>query len=1076
MTNNFDDDMELNEELSALDELEENETNLLPEILYVEVRKSKSIKLIPLAFTVEDNLAPVTVEGLTLAWTNVALGTLAKIKKAASSQGNSTSKNLPYASLRGLLEVGLNNAARIQSNLGLSSSDLQYKSEKDPDPFAYLTSENGENIEDIRRALRPILNDWITNYLKPFAESSEVSSEIIDELEDLHERGELLKITLLPSQVLPWKWSEKTGTTQARKDYDYRVLVDYVARLIAGQEIFQGLGAMKRVISSGGNLRTGISELITNPIKLPKHKGLFSLVLRLEVITYPSLHQPLLKIDVSKRRWLRELKSPRFKLGNISGFVFAEDYSDSPLETLRERAFSYTVLCQKEKQGENKNWHWIIDKDFEALRRKLHLPMKTLNGQNIDGQAIAVGRASTKDCQVMLTYRNGLQESKHGIEAGVPEIDKLEAFEASAKILEPIGFKPFDNYLRPKFQRGESHKLDDTASRMINLPTLLGAVLESLEKGDGFDLTPNYLESFKDDELNSLLNNNFDIRLDNIWGSRKALEFGNSKSLNQVNELKVLIQANQEAMGRLYPNERPLLVILYEEKLQIEVKLLQAIIRALWGGAVELMANRLPENTHGQREILPDANLSAKERSHRRIEAWEPIVKQLALRKQRTFCLVMAREWYPENRPDDRVNKPSTRQALAKIAGSCVQFLLPIQTNKEKKILKIDDFFHRLQAALKDLTSAHSGRIDRIKEKVDQWLPQENKPKEIIGITIVRKQKGRVRGRIENTFLPVAMRLKVDTGECELCCAYEQGNNLQISPWTKFPDAIAFISQISPVKLADKQEVRQTRFMEFVNQVISNSVADGNNPLVMIDSSNCVQLWPWLADARMNADQINLGQQYERMQEEWKGARLIRIRQDLAPGIIDKKVRELAETSLQDTRTKKELTSTYEIPSASSAMGLFRLSVTNQTGCVAYLSVRNNKPGKSRGQSCYRSTEINIPVKKPDDSKPDDSKQKVKNQAGLEVYQLGTRPPFVGQYPTPNPLEIVVTLRQPNDDPDRLAALVESLRYSFGHYSDWTTLPAPLFFERVVRDYISEFAIEEEMAEAESELEENGED
>ncbi|MHC5731064.1 MAG: RNaseH domain-containing protein, partial [Nostoc sp.] len=78
--------------------------------------------------------------------------------------------------------------------------------------------------------------------------------------------------------------------------------------------------------------------------------------------------------------------------------------------------------------------------------------------------------------------------------------------------------------------------------------------------------------------------------------------------------------------------------------------------------------------------------------------------------------------------------------------------------------------------------------------------------------------------------------------------------------------------------------------------------------------------------------------------------------------------------------------------------------------------------------------------------------------------------PFLDQWPTPNPLEIVVTLRQPQDDPDCIASLVESLRYSFGHYSEWTVLPAPLFFERVVRDYISEFAIEDEDTEVEVEL------
>jgi hypothetical protein len=954
---------------------------------------------------------------------------------------------------------------------------LNYKSVKEPEPFAYL---NSESTQDIQKALRPIINEWITNFLKPFSEKEDGLLEVIDRLEDLQDGKELLTITPSESQVLPWKWSEATGTAQARKTYDYRVLVDYAARAIAGKEIFQGLGTMKRVISSSGSLTTGTAELITDPITLPDTTGKFSLVVSLEVITYPSLHQPLLKIDVSKRRWFSRLKPARYNSGNISGFVFSDDYSD--------RTFRYTVLSRSEKQDKNqqdkkKNWFWAIDKDFEALRGKLKLPLKTPNGQNIDGSQIALGQASTERCQVMLTYRHGLQEGKHEIDAGVPEIDKLEAFEAIAKILEPIGFKAFDNYSPVKFKRGESHKLDDAASRMINLPTLLGAALEILEKGDCSDFTPKYIESFEDNELNSLLTKHLDITLENIWGGRKALKF-NSKSLNQTDELKVLIQANREAMRRLYPNEKLLLAIFYEEHLQIEIKLLQAIIRVLWGGAIELMPVRLPVNTHGPKESLPGANLTAKERLRHRIEAWESIVKQLALRQQRTFCLVMAREWYLDNKHDDSVNKPSSRQALAQIAGSCVQFLLPIETTKEKNILNLANFSHRVQAALKDLLYAHSGRIDDVKEKVEKWLkdiPAEARPKEIIGITIVRKQKGRDRGFIDNTFLPVAMRIKVETGECELCSAYEKGNSLQISPWSKFSDAIAFISQISPVKLATDKKGREISFMKFVKQIISNSVDEGNQPLVMIDSSNCAQLWRWLTDARMNANQINFETQsgsplYEHMEQEWKGARLIRIRQDLAPGIIDKKVRYFAETFLEDSRTKEELNSNLEIPSASSAMKLFRLNPTqenseiHQTGCVAYLSVgRKTLHQESRGQSSYGETQISTVFKI---QKEDGSLEKVLNKAGLEVHKIGSRPPFIGQLPTPNPLEIVITLRQENDDPHRLASLVESLRYSFGHYSDWSSLPAPLFFERVVRDYISDFAIvEDEETEEESDLE-----
>ncbi len=1076
MNSNFSDNFDLNEDFSelyeeslVLDEDELTKITSLSETFYIPLsRHPKFLKRYPLAFTVTDNLSPVIVEGFTLAWTKKSLAILAAIQKGNLPDGHTNVKNLPYASLRGLLEVGLENVARIQSNLGLSKYALNAKNSNEPEPFAYI---NGGTEAEIKKAICSILNDWITNFIKPFADKAKISTEIFERLEDLLEEGELLQISPLKSHTLPWDWSKETGTTLPKDKHAYRMLADFVARQIAGHEIFQGLGSMKRIISSSGIFTSGMAELITTPIE-----GKYSLVVRLEVVTYPSLHQPLLKIDVSKRRWLSQLKSPSFDRNDISGFIFSEDYPD--------RAFSFKIICHQDK---NKNWRWVTDKDFEALRRELKLPTKTLDGKDIDGQEIAFGKASTEKCQVMLTYRDGLQDNseqdedsseEYGIEKGVPEIDKLEAFEEITKILKSVKLKPFDSYTPVK----SNHKLDDTASRMINLPTLLGAVLEVLETnsnsnhGSGF--TQKNLDKLDDSSLNSLLKKHFDISLEAVDGGRKALKFSKPKSPEQTQQLQAIIQANQAAMRRLYPNERLLLIIFYEDGLETEVKLLKAIIPLLWGGTLEVLFNRLPANTHGSRESLPGNKLKAKERSKLRVEAWEPITQQIKNRRQRTFCLILAPKFYldPSDQKaakrDDKVNKPSTRQALAAKAGACVQFLEPMAKTLTTKRFKLGNFFHRLQAALKDLLSAHSGRIDGVQEKVDKYLediPPEARPKEILGITVVRKQRGRVRGLIENTFLAVAMRLKVDTGKCELCCAYERGNRLEISPWKDFPDAIAFIAQLSPIKLASEVRERKTRFMEFVKQIVSNSVEEEAQPLVIIDSSNCVQLWPWLADTKMDANQIDLGQQYQWMQQEWQGARLIRVRQDLAPGIIDKKVRQFAETSLEDTRTIKELkklSPSLEIPSASSSTGLFRITEANQTGCVAYLSVGNKMLHQySRGQSCYAKTLINTPAEK-----ADGSKEKVYNKAGLVVQQVATRSPFFGHWPTPNPLEVVVTLRQPGDNPDSLALLVESLRYSFGHYRDWTVLPAPLFFERVVRDYISEFALEDEDTEAESDL------
>ena len=209
------------------------------------------------------------------------------------------------------------------------------------------------------------------------------------------------------------------------------------------------------------------------------------------------------------------------------------------------------------------------------------------------------------------------------------------------------------------------------------------------------------------------------------------------------------------------------------------------------------------------------------------------------------------------------------------------------------------------------------------------------------------------------------------------------------------------------------------------------------------------------------------------MQDTWLGARIIRIRQALAPNIIEDKIQSLVQTFLEDTRQKHLLPADLNLSTPSSQItNLFRLEATNQTGCVAYLSLRHDGTHrKKRGLSCYRETQVARPLKIRKKNK--NEWKQVLNKAGDKLHTLEILQPCVDKWSNPNPLEIVVTLRQEGDNPDRLAALVESLRCGFGHYSGWTTLPALLFFERVVRDYISAFTLEDD---EEVELEVESED
>lgn len=592
-----------------------DETALSSPLLYVSLGRERA-RLVPLAFTMPDDVPPIPVNGLKIAWTNEALATFAKMQRDIGSNNSAFVKNMPYAWLRGLIEVSLQNVFRIDPSIGLSQYALRNEAQG-PNPFVYLA---GSNESETRTVLRPLLDDWMVNCLIPYAQREKVPQASISQLQALQESNQLLSIVAFKSQILPWSWSNRTDTTQPRDNYSFPVLVDYIARRIDGQEIFKGLGSIKRIITSHSGITTGLVELITDPISLPD-KGLFSLVVELEVVTFPSLHQPLLKVKVKKRLWLNSLAENSFDRNKISGLIFSRNHPD--------RAFSYQLTRKQ----------WRTDSAFEVLRRELQLPTQTF-----DAHQIVRGEASTNDCQVLLTYRRGIRDrqEEHGIETGVPEIDQLDAFNVIAKIIEPIGLKPFDGYSPVTFGRGQSHTIDNTTSRTINAPTLLGATLQFLKTGRN-DFTPQYLAAKSDDEINHLLRQHFQIGLTEIQQKWKTVKFSN-KEKDQTSELQALIAANQEAIRRIYPNERPLLIIFYEDGAQQDLKILETVIRLLWGDALDIQTNKLPQHTHGPKSELPGKDLKAAGRAEERRKNGSRLQNKLLHSIDVHFAL-----WWQEN-------------------------------------------------------------------------------------------------------------------------------------------------------------------------------------------------------------------------------------------------------------------------------------------------------------------------------------------------------------------------------------------------------------------------------------------
>src|SRR5918999_2036762 len=62
---------------------------------------------------------------------------------------------------------------------------------------------------------------------------------------------------------------------------------------------------------------------------------------------------------------------------------------------------------------------------------------------------------------------------------------------------------------------------------------------------------------------------------------------------------------------------------------------------------------------------------------------------------------------------------------------------------------------------------------------------------------------------------------------------------------------------------------------------------------------------------------------------------------------------------------------------------------------------------------------------------------------------------------TPRGVELFV-VRPGDNKPDQIACLVEWLRQCYAHFGEWTIKPAPLHFERVLKEYLADYDLEED--------------
>lgn len=983
-----------------------------------------SVGKLAMAFVPTENAPARSLWAMSLAWTNELVSEMIFVREACGRVRGNSKIELPYVALRAAFHIRLQQLLRLDTGMGLSFM----RAPLDRQPVFALLSGTEDTRACAQATITSCLIHWFEN-LRAVVRNDDAGLAALDRAERIAKAGQAFILANHGIHTLPWRASPTTHTSSIRpKDRDtdrfaYAALAEEAAIALIGHELLPGAGALRRVLD--GDPGRNRAVLLTPPVRVDE--GEFSFCLTLHVETIPAYGQPVVVFDLSKRRWIHGPLKDRFGARTIKGQVFVDALPDRVLSFSSHRA---------DKVG---NVYRVEACDaFGYIAATYGLPLGLTSARKM---AVRDYPDVDTGCQIRLTYANGVTAAKHPLDVGIPEKDWVDAFKAAAKVLQPIGLVPMEDIAPIRLRQGHSSTLAshvtalradsedddagdaDDARKIINIRTMLDALRSTFAPADS-----QFLQRYGFASADVKISKN---KLSNA---------------DQSERLGVVQAINEYAVKGLNSDGSALLLLVYDRNYpKTEVNLVRDMASVLFRDGIELQSHFLPPDTHGPQIKLPENSAGTEKRFKARVLAWEALAKRVravTATGRKVYCLVMAPKWYEgEHGPlhDDTINKAAARNALITLGGAMSQYLLPLQKTKDGKV-DLENFSQRVQSALKDLLLAHSGSAIPFGPLAKAFFTPDTMPQEVVGITVVRNQSGRV-NKSDPSFVLTAFRQRIESGQCDIRFAYAKGGTLKITEWTNLASGIEEIAAATPCWLSSesdgrmRQAVTKERYQDFVKTVLDDCQDRGTNAVVLIDSTNASSLWPWLADQRLDPAGIFIGTHYKNMQQNWKDLRIVRTRQQIAPLLVDDKIRSLRE--FEDGPVLEQ------ISAPTSTTGLFKVGQAD-SGPQAFWSITPTGSQVKRGSSCYRQTR---------------NTKRAPGTPNSGFMEVRTVPAHTGQWPTPNALEFAIGLMRPTDDPKKLAMFCHNLRWQSLHYDDPTALPVPLFFEKVVRQYVAKFAI-----------------
>lgn len=245
--------------------------------------------------------------------------------------------HLPYLSLGTRLPISSDGWVSIDRDVG--TDHLQ--GVETGSPFAYARAACLD-----RSAINDTLARWLDGPLARFVVKFGVSLVALDRLREALGTKGLFDFTTKSVQLFPWQ------TPSSVEQSYYAVAPGAVVSMLAGREVFPGLGEVVRVLGT----RNNEAELMTRPVSA--EGGRFSLVCKVSAQTVPGAQQPIIYLNFSRRRWATAFKYD-FHARSVSGFVF---------ETSMRPELAFRFELQRHHQSE-----WKTDGAFDEMVNSLAL-------------------------------------------------------------------------------------------------------------------------------------------------------------------------------------------------------------------------------------------------------------------------------------------------------------------------------------------------------------------------------------------------------------------------------------------------------------------------------------------------------------------------------------------------------------------------------------------------------------------------------------------------------------------------------------------------------------------------------